>query len=263
MLRSPHAHARIRAIDVSAARKAPGVVGVFTAADLGAANAPLPIYAPHPALPVPCRLRPLATDVVRFVGEPLVAVVADDPYRAWDALDLIEVEYEPLPAIVDVEAALAQDAHVLHAEIGSNVVAEWRQRVGDADAALRSRGRRRAHAPPARARHRASPGAARARRALGRRRAHRVGRDPARAPASHRLRRSVRDPGRACPRDRAARRGRGLRDQGDVLPRVHRGRGARAPARPALEVDRDAARAHARRLRGARSDPRRRDRRHA
>src|SRR3954464_2825098 len=74
MLRSPHAHARIRGIDVSAAKKAPGVIGVFTAADLGAAQWPMPVYAPHPALPVPCRIRPLATDVVRFVGEPLVAV---------------------------------------------------------------------------------------------------------------------------------------------------------------------------------------------
>src|SRR5438132_2354937 len=75
-VRSPHAHARVRAIDVTAALKAPGVVGVYVAADLGAANAPLPVYAPHPALPVPCRLRPLATDVVRFVGEPVVAAIA-------------------------------------------------------------------------------------------------------------------------------------------------------------------------------------------
>ena len=137
MLRSPHAHARIRAIDVSAAQKAPGVVGVFTAADLGSAGGPMPIYAPHPALPIPCRMRPLASDVVRFVGEPVAAVIADDPYRAWDALDLIRVEYEPLPAIVDVESALAAGAPVLHAEIGSNVVAEWRQARGDAGAALR------------------------------------------------------------------------------------------------------------------------------
>jgi CO/xanthine dehydrogenase Mo-binding subunit len=138
MLRSPHAHARIRAIDVSAARKAPGVVGVFTAADLGAAGAPMPIYAPHPALPVPCRIRPLAADVVRFVGEPIVAVIADDPYRAHDALDLISVAYDPLPAIVDVEAGVAAGAPVLHAEIGSNVVAEWRQRVGDAEDTIRA-----------------------------------------------------------------------------------------------------------------------------
>ena len=136
-VRSPHAHARVRAIDVSAALKSPGVVAVATAADLGAANAPMPVYAPHPALPVPCRLRPLATDVVRFVGEPLAAVIADDPYRAHDALDLVRVDYEPLAALVDVDAALAPDAPVLHAEIGSNVPAEWRQTVGDADAAIR------------------------------------------------------------------------------------------------------------------------------
>src|SRR5437870_6134387 len=96
MLRSPHAHARIRAIDVSAARRAPGVAGVFTLADLGVAGAPMPIYAPHPALPVPCRIRPLAGDRVRYVGEAVAVVIADDPYHAYDALELIRVEYEPL-----------------------------------------------------------------------------------------------------------------------------------------------------------------------
>ena len=89
MLRSPHAHARIVSIDVSAARRAPGVVGVFVAADLGAVGGPIPIYAPHPALPVPCRISVLARDRVRFVGEAVAVVVADDPYRAHDALDLI------------------------------------------------------------------------------------------------------------------------------------------------------------------------------
>jgi len=98
----------------------------------------MPIYAPHPALPVPCRLRPLATDVVRFVGEPVAAVIADDPYRAHDALELVRVAYDPLPALVDVDAALAPGAPVLHPEIGSNVVAEWRQRVGDAEGACRT-----------------------------------------------------------------------------------------------------------------------------
>src|SRR5262245_64763777 len=68
MVRSPHAHARIRAIDVAAARGAPGVVGVFTASDLGAAGGPIPIYAPHPALPRPCHILPLAVERVRFVG---------------------------------------------------------------------------------------------------------------------------------------------------------------------------------------------------
>src|SRR2546430_6284859 len=88
MVRSPHAHARIRAIDVSAARRAPGVVRVFTAAHLGGAGEPMPIYAPHPALPVPCRIRPLATDRARFVGEAVGAGVARSGYRADDALEL-------------------------------------------------------------------------------------------------------------------------------------------------------------------------------
>jgi CO/xanthine dehydrogenase Mo-binding subunit len=128
----------IRAIDVSAARRAPGVIGAYAAADLGAAGASIPIYAPHPALPVPCRIRPLAADRVRFVGEPVAAVIADDPYRAHDALELIRVEYAPLPPVVDVEAALAPGAPVIHPEVGSNLVAEWRQQVGDAAGALAS-----------------------------------------------------------------------------------------------------------------------------
>jgi carbon-monoxide dehydrogenase large subunit len=137
-LRSPHAHARLRGIDIAAARRAPGVVGVFTAADLGSAGGPVPPYAPHPALPRPCGIRPLAAERVRFVGEPVVMVLAEDPYRARDAAELIGVEYDPLPAIVDVEAALAQGATVLHEELGTNVAAEWRQRAGDPDAAFRT-----------------------------------------------------------------------------------------------------------------------------
>src|SRR2546426_630940 len=136
MVRSPHAHARIRAIDVSAARRARGVVGVFTAADLGRAGEPMPIYAPHPALPVPCRIRPLATDRARFVGEAVVAVIADSVYRAHDALALVRAASEPLPAVVDVEAALAPGAPRLHDELATNVAAEWRQRVGDVEAAF-------------------------------------------------------------------------------------------------------------------------------
>ena len=138
MLRSPHAHARIVSIDASAARRAPGVIGVFVAADLGAVGGPIPIYAPHPALRVPCRISVLARERVRFVGEAVAVVVADDPYRAHDALDLIRVEYEALPAVVDVEGAIAAGATVVHEEIGSNVVAEWRQQVGDAAAAIAS-----------------------------------------------------------------------------------------------------------------------------
>ncbi len=138
VLRSPHAHARIRRVDVAAARRAPGVVAVVTAEDLGAANAPLPTFAPHPALPTPCGIRPLASDRVRFVGEPVAAVVAADVYRARDAVERIAVDYEPLPALVDVEAALAPGAPLVHEALAGNIAAEWRQRVGDPDAAMRS-----------------------------------------------------------------------------------------------------------------------------
>src|SRR5258705_6811416 len=69
MLRTPHAHALIRSIDAAAARCAPGVVGVFVAGDLGAVGDPMPIYAPHPPPPVPCKIRPLASDRVRLLGE--------------------------------------------------------------------------------------------------------------------------------------------------------------------------------------------------
>jgi len=138
VLRSPHAHARIRGIDVAAARRAPGVVAVVTAADLGDANAPLPTFAPHPALPTPCGIRPLADDRVRFVGEPVATVVAEDVYRARDAVERIAVDYEPMPALVDVEAALAPGALLVHEELPGNIAAVWRQRVGDPDAAMRS-----------------------------------------------------------------------------------------------------------------------------
>jgi aerobic carbon-monoxide dehydrogenase large subunit len=135
-LRSPHAHARIRAVDTSAARRAPGILDVFVAADLGDAGGPIPVYAPHPGLPRHCGALPLAAERVRYVGEPVAMVVADDPYRARDAIELIAVDYEPLPAIVDVEPAIVAGATLLHDELGTNVAAEWRQRVGDPDAAF-------------------------------------------------------------------------------------------------------------------------------
>ena len=137
-LRSPHAHARIHGIDSAAARRAPGVVGVFIAADLGDAGGPIPVFAPHPALPRPCGALPLAADRVRYVGEPIAMVVAEDAYRARDAVELIAVDYEPLPAVVDVEPALAPGAPLLHDDLGTNVAAEWRQRVGDPDVAFRT-----------------------------------------------------------------------------------------------------------------------------
>ncbi|MBI2207748.1 MAG: xanthine dehydrogenase family protein molybdopterin-binding subunit [Candidatus Rokubacteria bacterium] len=137
ILRSPHAHARLVTIDTSAAAKAPGVLLVVTGADLGAANAPFPMLNDHPALPKPCGIAPLATDRVRFVGEPVAAVVATDRYLARDAVELIAADYDPLPAVVDVEEAARPGAPVLHDVLGTNVAARWQQRVGDPERAFR------------------------------------------------------------------------------------------------------------------------------
>ncbi|HEV8642871.1 MAG TPA: xanthine dehydrogenase family protein molybdopterin-binding subunit [Methylomirabilota bacterium] len=137
IVRSPHAHARILAIDTGAAAKASGVVVVVTGPDLGGANAPIPVFNEHPGLPRPCGIAPLATERVRFVGEPVAAVAATDRYLAADALELVAVEYEPLPAVADVEAAAAPGAPLVHEALGTNVAAEWRQQVGDPDAAFR------------------------------------------------------------------------------------------------------------------------------
>ncbi len=136
VLRSPHAHARLRAIETSGAAKAPGVVRVVTARDLGPAAAPILVFNEHPGLPRPCGIAPLATDRVRFVGEAVAAVVARDRYLARDALELIRVEYEPLPSVSELEAALAPGAPLVHEPLGSNVAAEWQQRVGDPEAAF-------------------------------------------------------------------------------------------------------------------------------
>src|SRR5262245_45708832 len=91
-LRSPHAHARIRRIDTTRARRLSGVHLVLTAPDLGALNQPGPLLIPHPALTHARTQRPLATDEVRYVGEPVAFVVADSRYLAEDAAALIDVE---------------------------------------------------------------------------------------------------------------------------------------------------------------------------
>ncbi len=110
-VRSPIAHARIGGIDVSAAKEAPGVLGVFTAADLG--------LAPHPAGPVP---EPwLAGEVVRYVGEPVALVVTEERYQLADAAELVDVDYEPLEAVASIEAALAGET-LLFPDRDSNIV---------------------------------------------------------------------------------------------------------------------------------------------
>jgi 2-furoyl-CoA dehydrogenase large subunit len=134
MLRSPHAHARILSVDVSQARTLPGVVAVITGADVESLTNPI-----RPLIPTRTLVRDfcLATDRVRFVGEPIAAVAAADRATAEDALDLIRVEYEPLPAVVDPEVAITADAPVLYEELGSNVL--WHDTLvyGDVEAAFK------------------------------------------------------------------------------------------------------------------------------
>jgi aerobic carbon-monoxide dehydrogenase large subunit len=134
VLRSTHARARILNIDVSAARELPGVHLVLTASGLGEMLEPSPLLVPHDALTQPRTQLPLALHEVRYVGEAVAFVVADDRYIAEDALDLIEVEYEPLPVLHSLEVAIAEDAPLVHEDVPGNVAAHLIQTVGDPDA---------------------------------------------------------------------------------------------------------------------------------
>jgi aerobic carbon-monoxide dehydrogenase large subunit len=117
-VRSSVAHARITGIDVSEAKTAPGVLAVLTGDDLSELG-----LAPHsiPAFPEGMRRPFVARSVVRFVGEPIVAIVAEDRACGSDAADLVVVDYEPLPVVVDPEMAL-RDEHVIYPDVGTNVV---------------------------------------------------------------------------------------------------------------------------------------------
>src|SRR5947209_7268648 len=134
VLRSTHAHARILNIDVNAARELPGVHMVLTADDLGEVLEPSPLLVPHHALTQPRTQLPLALNEVRYVGEAVAMVVADSRYIAEDALDLIDVEYEPLPVVHSLEVAAAGNAPSVHADVPDNVAAHLVQTVGDPDA---------------------------------------------------------------------------------------------------------------------------------
>jgi carbon-monoxide dehydrogenase large subunit len=115
-VRSPYAHARITGVDLDEARRSPGVLGAFSSAEIAA----LPRITHHlPMLPDGMRRPLLATGVVRFVGEPVAVVVAEDRYLAADAADLVVVDYDPLTPVVDPELA-ATDELVLFPEVGTN-----------------------------------------------------------------------------------------------------------------------------------------------
>src|SRR6266704_3425802 len=135
-VRSLYAHARINGVDASEALKAPGVIAVYTGKDVAEKIGPVPCASALPDLKVP-DYRVLATDKALFVGHPIAAIVATDKYAARDAVDLISVEYEELPAVVDVEAA-AKGGTVIHEKFGDNVAYKLTSGEGDIEAALNS-----------------------------------------------------------------------------------------------------------------------------
>jgi len=138
-LRSPHAHARLGTVDLSPVRARQGVVAAYAADDLGNYWKPGPLLVPPPPIEGTIFNQrtqvPLARGKVRYVGEPVAVVVAESRYIAEDALADIAVEYHPLPAVIDLERALAPDAARVHDDVAGNVAARVHQRKGDYDAA--------------------------------------------------------------------------------------------------------------------------------
>ncbi|MGH7554517.1 MAG: molybdopterin cofactor-binding domain-containing protein, partial [Longimicrobiales bacterium] len=138
-VRSPLAHARILGVDIGAARSRPGVVAVYSAAELGTFWQHGPLLVSPPPIEghvFHVRTHPfLARDKVRHVGEPIAVVVAESRYLAEDAAEAVQVEYEALEAVVDLERALAPGAPLVHDDLDSNVSAHVHQRKGDYDAA--------------------------------------------------------------------------------------------------------------------------------
>jgi len=130
LLRSPHAHARIVRLDTAAAEALPGVAAVLTGAEAARLARPL-----RPLIPVPGDVRDhcLAVDRARYVGEPVAAVAAVDRATAEDAVERIAVTWEPLPPVVDPEAACRPDAPLLYPELGTNVL--WRDTLEYGDVA--------------------------------------------------------------------------------------------------------------------------------
>jgi carbon-monoxide dehydrogenase large subunit len=129
-VRSPHAHARIKRIDSAAAAKHPGVVAIFTGADMTGVNS-LPCGWLLPELKVPPHM-PLASDAARYVGDPVAVVIAETQDAALDAVDMVKVTWEPLPAVSATDRASASGAPAIHEVAPANVAFKWQ--VGDAAA---------------------------------------------------------------------------------------------------------------------------------
>jgi 2-furoyl-CoA dehydrogenase large subunit len=133
ILRSPHPHAHVRQIRTGLAQAAPGVAAVIVGADVARLTLSLPV-----AVKSPMQCWPIAVERVRYVGEPVAVVVASDRYLAEDAVDLVEVDYEPLPALIDPAMAIEAGAPMLHEALGSNIASERSFCYGDPQSAFAS-----------------------------------------------------------------------------------------------------------------------------
>ena len=133
IVRSPHAHARIRSVDTSAAAAAPGVVAVFTGQEIADSEigGVVPVGWLLPGLKTPAHPI-LAVDTVRYVGDGVAVVVAENRYQAQDAAELVAVDYEPLAAVTDAAGAAAEGAPQVHEEAPGNIAFDWQ--LGDRDA---------------------------------------------------------------------------------------------------------------------------------
>ena len=136
VLRSPYAHASIRGIDASNALQQPEVLAVLTGLEVNQqCSEPFPLYGLIDDQRVKDRW-PMATEKANFVGEPVALVVAESREAAKDALELVEVDYDPLPAVVDMEKAVEEDSPVIHEELGTNLCYEDSGAAGDPDKAF-------------------------------------------------------------------------------------------------------------------------------
>ncbi len=139
ILRSPHAHARIRNVDTAAAAAAPGVLAVYTGADTDGVLNPIPCAWLVPDSDIKAVAYPaIAKEEVRYVGDAVAVVIAEDRFQAEDALELINVDYEPLPVVVNPEAATQEGAPQLHDDAPNNQAFHWVASGGDPDAAFES-----------------------------------------------------------------------------------------------------------------------------
>ena len=137
LLRSPHAHARIRAVNTQEALRIPGVLSVITFQDISHLAKPIPMRLEvHPSF-VPYLQYPLAKETVRYVGEPVAVVVADSRYVAEDALECIQTDYEPLPAVVNTRSAVKADAVRVHEQTAGNLAGCGVVDLGDVAGAFR------------------------------------------------------------------------------------------------------------------------------